>query len=295
MYDDDLESLGRAFSTSAATAAGVPYARLRSVELGRPYHGVRETSPAETLVDRCASYRARMLTGEFFCSITAALLHGIPLPLAQEEDPRLHVAVPNPRRAPRSAGIAGHKFMVQPPRGEVVELFGLPVSSPERAWCELGAVLDVVALVVAGDHLIRAANRLSSAARLRATLERHPARRGREALHLAFSLLDPGAESPKETELRLLLRAAGLVPFRTNLRVWTGRRWRRIDLAFEREMVALEYQGDHHRDPRQWRDDMTRIAELESIGWKVVYVNADDLRDPDALVARIARVLASRG
>jgi len=39
---------------------------------------------------------------------------------------------------------------------------------------------------------------------------------------------------------------------------------------------------------------MTRVAELESLGWTVCYVNADDLRDPDALVARIARVLAAR-
>ena len=295
MHQDDLpESLGRVFSIESAADAGVPYARLRAAALGRPYHGVRETAPAADLLQRCRSYAARMLPGEFFCSATAALLHGIPLPLDVEHDPRLHVAVPNPRRAPRSAGIAGHKFTVQPLRGEIVELEGLPVSSPERAWCELGATLDVVALVVAGDHLIRPDNRLSTSTRLLRTLERHPARRGREALHAAFALLDPGAESPKETELRLVLRAAGVTGLRTNLTVWTGRRWRRIDLAAEREMVAIEYQGDHHRDPRRWREDMTRIAELESVGWKVVYVNADDLRDPEALVARIQRVLAAR-
>jgi len=89
---------------------------------------------------------------------------------------------------------------------------------------------------------------------------------------------------------------AGLHGFRVNHTVVissSGRR-RRIDLAFPREKVAIEYQGDHHRDARQWRDDMTRVAELESMGWRVVFVNADDLREPAALVARIRAILATR-
>ena len=291
------DSLGRAFSIRDATAAGMSYGRLRGRDLDRPFHGVRATAPAEVLIERCADYAPRMRDDEFFCSVTAALLHGVPLPLVHERDPRLHVAVPNPRRAPRSRGIVGHKFLVHPERGEVVAVAGLRVSSPERAWCELGAVLDLRELVRAGDHIIRPANGLSSAGRLRKTLERHPARRGRETLHAAFGLLHPGAESPPETDLRLICVEAGLRGFSVNFEVSIpgSTRRRRIDLAFVREKVALEYQGDHHRDVRQWREDMTRLAELESIGWKVVYVNADDLRDPVALVARIRRVLADRG
>ncbi len=290
------EPLDRAFSTSDAVAAGFGYGRLRGADLTRPFHGVRERAAAGTLLERCTSYATRMADDEFFCSVTAAQLHGIPLPLAQEHDTRVHVAVPNPRRGPRSRGVVGHKFVVVPTAGEVVDLDGLRVSSPERSWCEAGALLDLDALVAAGDHLIRPANQLSSAHRLRAVLERHPAPRSRALLHEAFSLLDPGAESPKESALRLVLMRAGISGFRTNLRVTipsTGRR-RRIDLAFEREMVAFEYQGDHHRDPHQWRDDMTRVAELESLGWKVVFVNDDDLRHPERLVSMARRVLASR-
>ncbi|WP_167051185.1 hypothetical protein [Salinibacterium sp. ZJ77] len=286
------DGLGRAFSTKAALEAGVHPARLRTVDLARPFHGVREIAPALTLEERCRTYAARMRPDEFFCSATAALLHEIPLPLDLEDDRRLHVAVPNPRRAPRSKGIIGHKFVVHPARGEVVEFSGLRVSSPERSWCELGAILDTTDLVAAGDHLIRPANRLSSAARLRATLERHPHKRTRERLEAAFALLDPGAESPAESALRVLLVRAAISGFRSNLRVHVAGRMRRIDLAHEDRMVALEYQGDIHRDTRQWRADMTRIAELESVGWRVGYVNADDMRDPDRLVARIRRLLA---
>lgn len=290
------ETFGRSFSIREATEAGVPYTSLRGPHLLRPFHGVRETSAAHDLLERCRSYAARMLPEEFFSSATAAMLHGLPLPRDIEGDTRLHVAVPHPRRAPRSRGVIGHKFIVQPSRGEVVEIDGLRVSSPERAWCELGALLDLEALVVAGDHLIRPSNRLSSPTRLRATLERHPARRGRETLYDAFGLLDGGSESPKETELRLILVTAGIRGFRVNLevRIPGAERKRRIDLAFEKEMVALEYQGEHHLDVRRWRDDMTRLAQLESIGWMVVYLNADDLRDPSELVARITRVLDQR-
>jgi len=274
----------------------VGYGRLRGADLQRPFHGIRTTSPADDLAERCREYLPRMQDDEFFCSATAALLHGVPLPLELELDPLLHVAVPNPRRARRAAGVVGHKFMVQPARGEVVDLDGLRVSAVERAWCELGPLLELADLVAAGDHVIRPANRLSSAARLRAVLERHPARRGRERLHQAFSLLDGGAESPPESHLRLVFVEAGLRGFRVNYTVVissSGRR-RRIDIAFPWEKVAIEYQGDHHRDARQWRDDMTRVAELESMGWKVVFVNADDLREPEALVARIRAILASR-
>src|SRR5690606_28308062 len=97
------DSLGRTFSIRDATAAGMSYGRLRGrdLDLDRPFHGVRAAAPAEGLIERCADYAPRMRDDEFFCSVTAALLHGVPLPLVHERDPRLHVAVPNPRRAPR--------------------------------------------------------------------------------------------------------------------------------------------------------------------------------------------------
>ncbi|TXK18525.1 endonuclease domain-containing protein [Homoserinibacter sp. GY 40078] len=289
------DSLDRSFTTSAAQADGVGYGRLRGGDLARPFHGVRERFPALTLLERCQSYATRMADDEFFCAVTAALLHDLPLPMRIRDDPTLHVAVPNPRRGPRSRGVAGHKFVVVPAAGEVIPHEGLRISSPERSWCESGAQLTLDELVIAGDHLVGRSNGISSAARLRAVLERHPAPRTRALLHEAFSLLDPGSESPAETELRLLFVRAGVRGFRTNLKVAVpGSRGRRIDIAFPVEMVGFEYQGDHHRDAHQWRDDMTRVAELESLGWRIAFVNADDLREPELLVARARRILGPR-
>jgi very-short-patch-repair endonuclease len=59
-------------------------------------------------------------------------------------------------------------------------------------------------------------------------------------------------------------------------------------------MVLLEYQGDYHRTPEQFRADMTRLSRLEADGWYVFQINADDLKNPEELVARLHRVLAAR-
>jgi len=60
--------------------------------------------------------------------------------------------------------------------------------------------------------------------------------------------------------------------------------------------VALEYEGDHHRGVRQFRDDIRRIERLADNGWLVIKVSADDVFDrPRELVDRVVRRLASRG
>ena len=66
----------------------------------------------------------------------------------------------------------------------------------------------------------------------------------------------------------------------------------RTDLIIDRYRIILEYQGDYHRTKKgQWRADTTRRAKLEAQGWRVMELNADDLRNPTELVQRI-RALA---
>jgi very-short-patch-repair endonuclease len=59
-------------------------------------------------------------------------------------------------------------------------------------------------------------------------------------------------------------------------------------------MVAVEYDGDHHRkDRKQYVKDITRLRMLESLGWIVIRVIAED--KPQDVIARVATALASRG
>ena len=68
------------------------------------------------------------------------------------------------------------------------------------------------------------------------------------------------------------------------------------DLAYPRERIAFEYEGDVHRTDRAtWMRDLTRRERMEAAGWRVIRVTAADVfAHPDALVARVRRILASR-
>nr|WP_239520910.1 DUF559 domain-containing protein [Blastococcus saxobsidens] len=67
----------------------------------------------------------------------------------------------------------------------------------------------------------------------------------------------------------------------------------RVDLAFPESRVAIEYDGAWHAEPGQFRRDRRRLNRLVEAGWTVLHVTAADLRDPEALIARI-RALVDR-
>ena len=106
----------------------------------------------------------------------------------------------------------------------------------------------------------------------------------------AVPLLDPRSESGPETRVRLLLRAGGLPTPEVNHVVLDarGRFVARVDLGWPEAKLAVEYDGDHHRDRDQWVRDLRRRERLEALGWTVVVLTAADLRGPrDALIHRI--------
>jgi very-short-patch-repair endonuclease len=65
----------------------------------------------------------------------------------------------------------------------------------------------------------------------------------------------------------------------------------RVDLAFPEHRLAVEYDGAWHGQVGQLARDRRRPNRLTATGWRVLFVTAADLRDPDALVARVAAAL----
>jgi very-short-patch-repair endonuclease len=112
-------------------------------------------------------------------------------------------------------------------------------------------------------------------------------------LRAAVGLLDDRAESRPESLLRVLLLSGGLPQPQVNFPIHAQGVAFRADLAYPERRLAIEYQGDYHRDQGQWRADMSRRARLEELGWRVLEVNADDLRRPDELCRRV-RILLGR-
>jgi very-short-patch-repair endonuclease len=107
--------------------------------------------------------------------------------------------------------------------------------------------------------------------------------------------MDGGAQSPRETWLRLLLIDGGLPRPVTQIEVRDAAGYRAcLDLGWEGPMVAVEYDGDQHRTDRpQYVKDIRRWEMLEDLGWRIIRVVKEDRRD--RILTRVRDALASRG
>ncbi len=279
------------FSVPRARALGVTPAMLRRASLDRTFRGMRSPHPPADVLERCRAYAVLLPPGHAFSHVTAAVLHGVPLPRRLAERRALDVVVPAPSRAPQRDGVVGHK--VEPERTRIVCAHGLPVTSAASTWALLATVLEVPDLVAAADHLLTVG--LASREELRRELRpgaRH-VRRARIALELARS----GPRSRPETHLRLAILERGLPEPRIEPAVHvSGDLVLHPDLAWPRYRVAVEYEGEYHGAREQLERDVQRAEWMDAAGWTLIRVDhaALTLRGP-AVLARIERALRRRG
>jgi hypothetical protein len=120
----------------------------------------------------------------------------------------------------------------------------VPVTTPSRTVLDLGCWYPTTSAVAAIDSLARATEIKTADVELLA--QRYPGRRGIVRARLAITLFDAGAQSPKETWLRLVLINAGLPRPRTQIPVRdeTGSAMAYLDMGWEDIKVAAEYDGD---------------------------------------------------
>jgi very-short-patch-repair endonuclease len=171
---------------------------------------------------------------------------------------------------------------------EFQRLGGLSITTPERTAFDLGrrgrigmAVARLDALAQATDFKMPAVEEVAA---------RHRHTRGLRQLEAALQMMDAGAESPKETWLRLLVIRAGYPRPRTQIPVLSpdGRRWYYLDMGWEDIKLAAEYDGDHHRaDPDVFAYDIRRLDDLRELGWTLVRVAAR--HRADEVIARFSR------
>ncbi|MEP6481344.1 MAG: hypothetical protein ABJA94_04985 [Rhodoglobus sp.] len=254
------------FGVNEAIGAGLGRGRLRGADLAAPYRGVRiATDHAPTLLQLCLARSLTLNSDAWFSGITAAALTGVPLPARLEGSAVLHVTVPSPMRAPAGRGVSGHSQLRS--GGDIRRWRGVTISTPERLWCELGASLNLTELVAAGDYLIHWDLPHTNEIALAKALSTYPGRGGVPVLRRALELLHPRSESPKESELRVILVLAGLPGLAVNWWINTTDGFRyRADLAFPLTKVVLEYQSAFHESRESRRRDMTRRSRLEARG-----------------------------
>jgi hypothetical protein len=212
----------------------------------------------------------------------AAAVHGaewIP------DDVPIELVHRNPR-APR--GVLSRRESLYDDEVQIID--GRSVTTPERTAFDIGRRGAIRSAVARLDALSRATG--FKVDDVWTIAERHPGSPGLRRLETALELVDAGAQSPRESYLRLLLIDAGFARPQTQLPVpgGDGIPVAYLDLGWPELMVAVEYDGDHHRtDRRQFARDIKRLEMLERMGWIVVRVVAEN--HPAEIVRRVRAAL----
>ncbi|UXA19313.1 hypothetical protein [Mycobacterium sp. SMC-4] len=175
---------------------------------------------------------------------------------------------------------------------EYVLCDGLAVATVERAAFDLGRFLPFARAVEQLDAL---ANRTElTADGVLALAERYQGARGTRRLRRALDMMNSGAQSPKETWLRLLLIRAGFPRPETQIPVFDdyGHAFAYLDMGWKDLGIAVEYDGDHHRERAQYRFDIQRVRKIEDRGYLHIKVINED-RDAE-IIARVRQAWALR-
>jgi len=188
--------------------------------------------------------------------------------------------------SPSPHGIVIHRGTI--PADEICLRQSIDCTTPARTAYDIGrrvpgdmAIIGIDALLNATGCAVEDVERIA---------DLYPGARGIRRLRVALDLADGGAESPKETELRLLLVRDGLPRPVTQIKV--GRR--RIDMGWPEWKVGIEYDGEQHwTNPDDYADDIERLEYLAAQGWIIVRVSSRQLRyDRAGILMRVRRALA---
>ncbi|WP_240689986.1 endonuclease domain-containing protein [Arthrobacter sp. PAMC25564] len=156
--------------------------------------------------------------------------------------------------------------------------------------------------MIAGDFLLRRRNPLATIDALDAFLTGKRGKPGYRRATCARRLMRANTDSPKETELRLLLLRHGLPEPGINVPIFdeTGGWIQDPDMSYEEQKIAIQYDGAHHADPVQRRNDIFRDESARDAGWRVVVLTQRDLTPTGpgmepAAVTRVRAALTQRG
>jgi hypothetical protein len=176
---------------------------------------------------------------------------------------------------------------------ETTEINRMLVTTPARTALDLACRNPINRAVAAIDALANATELKFADVELLA--QRYRGRRGIRRARSVLDLVDAGAESPRETWLRLLLLRAGFPRPRTQIPVYDefNQPIARLDMGWEDAMIAAEYDGDHHRtDRRQFNRDIARTEALTAMGWILVRITSEDT--PAVIIRRVESAFARR-
>lgn len=219
------------------------------------------------------------------CMGTAAAAYGFDT----EQRTDLHVLNPIGRRLRSTGGLIVHRRAGAP----LIAVAGRPATAPAWTAIEVARTLHRPRALATLDAALRSGR--CNRADLEHAVQQQAGRRGIVPVRELLDLASPLAESPMESETRLVMIDGGLPHPVLQYEVvdLQGRLWR-LDFAWPDLRVAAEYDGvDWHNGPEAFLRDRNRTAALQDVRWVVVPIVFEDVRYRAAeLVRRLEARLA---
>jgi uncharacterized protein DUF559 len=269
------------FTWPMARQSGMTHPQLRDlVETGAVRRVLRNVYLAadqpDTLETRAACAELVISSWAVICDRTAAWLWGVDTFEHRELEilPPIDSFALRGHTRCRRGEINGGTRDLQP--GDIVDVHGLRVTTPLRTALDLACNLPRRDALAALDGFMRQHDLTNK--QLERELVRWFRRRGVVQARRLVRLASRLAESPGESWTRMEIVNRGLPC--PELQWWVtvdGRPTFRLDMAYPRHKVAVEYDGrEHHEGPERRAHDEARREWLRAHGWTVIVVTMDD-------------------
>lgn len=255
---------------------------------------------AATVVDsvelRAQALALVLAPHQVVCDRTAAWLYGIDAFTFGDLDllPEIETCARRGSSRCRRREVDGHSRDLND--SDVASIGGVQVTTPLRTALDLGCILQRRDALAAIDAF-RRREEITLRDLVLASL-RYKGRRGVIQLRELIPISDPRAESARESWTRLAIHDAGLPA--PELQVWVdvdGIPTYRIDLAYRRRRIAIEYDGweAHESTPELRERTAARRRWLRAHGWTVIVVRVGDFTGIalDRWLGELADALAS--
>ncbi|MGX9792123.1 DUF559 domain-containing protein [Mycobacterium sp. MMS18-G62] len=258
--------------------------RLRSSDLVRIFPGIYSIG-APDVFTRLSGIDVRCGEQVAVCLGTAAAIFGFDT----EDVTELHVLNPQGHLLREYAGLKVHRREGAPLTSHRCR----PLTTPSWTAVEVARSLRRPRALATLDAALR--SQYCDRRDLVGAAKAQAGRRGIVVVRELIPLARPEAESPMESEARLVMLDGGLPEPLLQYEIVDrdGRLWR-VDFAWPDRRVAVEFDGfDWHSSREALRKDRQKRAALEEIGWRVLSIVSDDVRrQPDVMVRRIDAQLA---
>ncbi|MBJ7336834.1 type IV toxin-antitoxin system AbiEi family antitoxin domain-containing protein [Mycolicibacterium sp.] len=255
---------------------------LRSGEIVRVCHGVYALAQPD-VAGMLAALDLMVGRPLVACMGTAARLYGFDT----EGERRVHVLDPGVRMRP-TAGVMVHQRAGAPLR----RVEGRLATAPAWTAVEVARTLRRPRALAMLDAALRMG--ACAAVELEGALREQKGRRGIVQVRELLPYADGRAESPMESEARLVFIDYGLpIPeLQYEIVDHCGDLWR-VDFAWLDAKVVAEYDSmEWHANPQAWKHDRIKVERLKDCGWTTVPMVLDDVRcEPYELTSRISRLV----